>query len=236
MSHRFYLPQKLDKEILIIKDRALVHQITRVLKLHKGEVVIFFNTNQEELGTDVIAELKNIQAGSAMFLVRDRVENMRESKKKLTLYISLIKKEKFEWVLQKGTEIGVTEFVPVLAMRSEKKNINIERCEDILKEAAEQSGRAIIPKLHQITLLEKALEKARLSGNKNYFADIKERDNLIRGAGDRAIGIFIGPEGGWDEKELFGATKNNCEMVSLGRLILRAETAAITGSFMLLWG
>lgn len=234
--HRFYLPQKLDKDLLIIKDKALLHQITRVLKFRKGEIIVFFNTSTEEGGIDVVCELKNVQSGSAMFLVRERVENIRESKKKLTLYSALIKKEKFEWVLQKGTEVGVTEFVPVLAARSEKKNINIDRCEDILKEAAEQSGRAIIPKLHAVTSLEKALEKARAAGTKNYFADTKELDNTIRGAGDRSIGLFIGPEGGWDEKEIFAATRTNCEMVSLGRLILRAETAAIAGSYMLLWG
>lgn len=236
MIHRFFLPQKIDKEILIIKDRALVHQITRVLKIRKGEEVAFFNMSPEESGMDVIAVFKNVQLGSAMFLIRDRVENIRESKKKLILYCSLIKKEKFEWVLQKGTEVGITEFVPVLASRSAKKNINIERSEDILREASEQAGRAVIPKLHPVISLEKALEKAKLSGTKNYFADLRERDNLIRGAGDRSIGLFIGPEGGWDEKELFLAVRGNCEMVSLGRLVLRAETAAIAGSFMLLWG
>ncbi|MEK9175447.1 MAG: RsmE family RNA methyltransferase [Patescibacteria group bacterium] len=234
--HRFYLPQKLDKDLLIIKEKTLIHQISRVLKLHKGELVIFFSTSVEEGGIDTICELKNIQSGSAMFLVRDRIENMRESKKKLTLYCSLIKKEKFECILQKCTEVGVTEFVPVLATRSEKKNINFDRCQYILKEAAEQSGRAIIPKLHLVTSLDKALEKARASGTKNYFADTKEHDNVIRGAGDRSIGLFIGPEGGWDDKELFAAMRANCEIVSLGRLTLRAETAAIAGSFMLLWG
>src|SRR3989344_2168960 len=234
MIHRFYLSQKLDKDLIMIKDKAIVHQMTRVLKLRKGEAVVFFNTNPDDAGADVVAELKNIQGNTAMFLVRDRIENLRESKKKLTLYCALIKKEKFELVLQKGTEVGVTEFVPIFAARSEKKNVNIDRCEDILKEASEQSGRVIIPALHSVVPLEKALEEARMDGTKNYFADTRERENMIRGAGDRANSLFIGPEGGWDDKELFLAARANCEMVSLGRLILRAETAAITASYTLL--
>ncbi len=234
--HRFFLPQKFDKEIIFIKERALVHQMKRVLRLHKGDQVAFFNDRPEDLGFDVIAELKNIEGATAIFLMRERKEHFRENKKKLTLFCSLIKKEKFEWVLQKGTEVGVSDFVPIVAVRSEKKSINAPRCEIILKEAAEQSGRAVIPRLHPVISLEKALESTATGGQKTYFAYEGERENMIRGAGDRTINLFIGPEGGWDAKEVFMASRANCEIVSLGRLVLRAETAAVAGSYMLLCG
>src|SRR3989344_3442125 len=120
--HRFFLDQKLDKEILFIKERTLVHQLKNVLRLRKGERVAFCNTDPELVGVDIIAELKNIEGSAAVFIVRDRVENQRESSKKLTLYCAFLKKDKFEWVLQKGTEVGVSEFVPVIAARLDKKS------------------------------------------------------------------------------------------------------------------
>jgi 16S rRNA (uracil1498-N3)-methyltransferase len=233
--HRFLLEQRLDKDLITIKDRAIVHQIKTVLKMRKGEKVAFFNTLPEDAGTEFIAELKNIEGATLMFLVREKFENRRESTKRVTLFCSLPKKEKFEWVLQKGTEIGVQAFVPILSVRSEKKNVNITRCETILKEAAEQSGRAYIPKLYEVTPFDQAVEFAKTLSRRTYFAHVSERDNMIRGAGDRTVNLFIGPEGGWDEKEVFAAIRAGFDPVSLGRLTLRAETAAITASYALLW-
>ena len=236
MTQRFFLNQKLDRDIVFIKDRALVHQMKSVLRLKKGERVIFFNDLPEEKGIDTVLEVKNIDGSTIAFLVRERIENRREPTKKLTLYCALIKKDKFEWVLQKGTEVGVSEFVPVLATHSEKKNINMERSLDILKEAAEQSGRAVIPTLHSVMSFENAMSTAVASGAKTYFADTTEHEIMLRGAGERAMNLFIGPEGGWDEKEVFAAQKVGLDRVSMGRLILRAETAAVVGSYLLLWG
>ncbi len=234
--NRFFLNQKLDRDIIFIKDRALVHQMKSVLRLKKGEQIVFFNDHPEEKGIDAMAEVKNIDGSAMAFLVRERMENRRESSKKLTLYCALIKKDKFEWVLQKGTEVGVSEFVPVLAAHSEKKNINIPRSQEILKEAAEQSGRAVIPVLHPVVSFAEAIATAVSSGAKTYFADTTEHEVMMRGAGERAMNLFVGPEGGWDEKEVFAAQKVGLDRVSMGRLILRAETAAIAGSYLLLWG
>jgi len=158
--NRFYLNQQPDKEIILIKDRSMVHQIRNVLKIHKGERVSFFNDKPEYVGHDFICELKNIDAGAAVFMLREKMENNKEPSKKLTLYQSLVKKDKFEWVLEKATEIGVSEIVPVISSRSEKKSLNKERCEAILKEAAEQSGRAILPKINGVISFDKALLEA----------------------------------------------------------------------------
>ncbi|KKT21432.1 MAG: Ribosomal RNA small subunit methyltransferase E [Candidatus Giovannonibacteria bacterium GW2011_GWC2_43_8] len=238
--NRFFLNQILDNEIIMIKDRAMVHQMRDVLKLRKGEKAVFFNANPECLGFDFIAELKNIEGvghgGQAVFMFREKLENIREPSKKLILYQSLIKKDKFEWVLGKATEAGVSEIVPVISARSEKKSLNIRRCQMILKDSAEQSVRAIIPKLHSEINFEKAALMAQNSGHKTYFADLSEKDNKIHGAGDRTINLFIGPEGGWEERELYAANRAGFVIVSLGRLVLRSETAAVVASYTLLWG
>ena len=233
---RFFLNQALDKEIIMIKDRAIAHLMRDVLKLRKGEKAAFFNASPEQIGFDFIAELKNIEGNAAVFMFREKLENAREPSKKLVLYQSLIKKDKFEWALAKAAEVGISEIVPVISARSEKKSLNIERCSAILKEAAEQSGRAIIPKLHNEIFFEKAVLMAQNSGYKTYFADISEKENMVHGAGDRASNLFIGPEGGWEEREIYAAGRANFEMISLSRLILRSETAAVVASYTLLWG
>src|SRR3989344_3309844 len=234
--HRFYLTQKLDKEIVIIKERPMVHQFRDVLKLRKGERVVFFNNDPEFVGSDFIVELKNIDGGAANFMLRERVDNQRESSKKLILYQSLIKKDKFEWILEKATEIGVLEIVPMISARSEKKSLNLIRCQNILKEAAEQSGRAIIPRLHDVLLFDRALSMAVASSSKTYFASVSEKENMIHAVGERAMNVFIGPEGGWEEREEFAAQRANFQIISLGRLALRSETAAISATYTLLWG
>ena len=236
--HRFYLNQQLDKEIILIKDRSLVHQIRNVLKIHKGERVAFFSDKPEYVGHDFICELKNIESSNAAaFMFREKIDNQREPSKKLVLYQSLIKKDKFEWVLEKATEIGVLEIVPVISLRAEKKSLNKERCFSILKEAAEQSGRAIIPTLHDVINFDRAIAMAETSGAKNYFAFEGEKENMIRGVGDRAMNLFIGPEGGWSDQEVFAVQRRpNFEIISLGRLTLRSETAAVVAFHTLLWG
>lgn len=234
--HRFYLNQPLDKEILVINDRAMAHQMRDVVKLRKGEQVAFFSDKPEHAGFDFVSELKNIDGASAVFMFRKKIENTRESSKKLVLYQSLIKKDKFEWVLEKATEVGVSEIVPVISARSEKKSLNTERCRSILKEASEQSGRVIIPKLHGVLSYERAVSSAESSGAKTFFASESEKENMIRGAGDRTVNLFIGPEGGWEEREIFAAGRANFELVSLGRLTLRSETASVVASYTLLWG
>ena len=233
--HRFFLDQHLDKEIIIIKERAIVHQMKNVLRLHKGDFVFLFNSYPEWQGFDFLAELKNIEGASAVFMLREKKQNIREPNKRLILFQSLIKKEKFELVLQHGTEIGVSEFIPVISSRSEKKSIQQTRCDKILREASEQSGRAIIPKLHNVIIFEKALVLAKSFSPRTYFAYEGEKDNMIRGGGDRSFNLFIGPEGGWDEREVMAAGRAGFETISLGRLTLRAETAAIAGSYALLW-
>ncbi len=234
--HRFFLEQHVDKEIIMVKDRPMVHRMKSVLRLRKGDFVSFFNAYPEGLGFDFLAELKNIEGASAVFMVREKKENIREPNKKLILFQSLIKKEKFELVLQQGTEVGISEFVPVISARSEKKSLQTIRCEKILREAAEQSGRAAIPRLHKVVFFEEAIKLAKSFSPRTYFAYENEKDNMIRGAGDRSFNFFIGPEGGWEAKELMAAGHANFEIISLGKLILRAETAAIAGSFTLLWG
>ena len=234
--NRFFLNQILDNEIIMIKDRAMVHQMRDVLKLRKGEKAVFFNANPECLGFDFIAELKNIEGvghgGQAVFMFREKLENIREPSKKLILYQSLIKKDKFEWVVQKCTELGVSEFVPIISERSEKKDLNMERLAIIAKEAAEQSGRGRLPKLQKLLKLQEALES--IKNNAVVFDASGSAFSTSQLTDLSTCNLFIGPEGGWTSSELELFKSKNIPIISIGNMTLRAETAAIAVASILL--
>src|SRR3989344_1191072 len=155
-----------------------------------------------------------------------------EQKIKILLCQAVIKKDNFEWIVQKCTELGVEEFVPLIAERSEKKNLNIERLRVIGKEAAEQSGRAFITKIHEPVTLEDAL-----AGTKNDSIVFDASGSPLHNSSaiiHNSCSVFIGPEGGWSERELELFKQRGVKIFSLGNATLRAETAAISASALML--
>lgn len=143
--------------------------------------------------------------------------------RKLSLAVSLVKKDNFEWVIQKGTELGVTEFIPLISERSEKKGFNMERAEKIMIEALEQSGRGdmafIQPPIDLDIFLNTEKRKVvafNTSGIK--FSSRNSKEEIV---------ACIGPEGGWSEKEIEMFKSKNVEVIELNTPVLRAETAAI---------
>ena len=150
----------------------------------------------------------------------------------MTLFCSLVKKDNFEWVLEKGTELGVSGFVPILSERSEKKNLNMERGKRIIREASEQSGRGVMPNLYGVHDLSRALE----TFDMDFVAFDPtgkpfDKDDIMKGG---RIGILIGPEGGWSGSELELFRQKDISVYSLGTQVLRAETAAVSISSLLL--
>ena len=162
----------------------------------------------------------------------------------LHLYFPLSKKRKVEWILQKGTEVGVHAFHPFISQRSLVQNLQLSlkrknRWEAIIREAAEQSGRGQLPPLQNPGSLPDVIETSSTSLNlviaaiigessrnlKDVLADIRQKMKSIKGI--PSLGLFIGPEGGFSESEIDVFKQSGAETVSLGRLILRLETAAI---------
>lgn len=218
MMHRFF-SEKLEA------DRDILHQLKNVLHFQKGERFVLFDGS----GYDFISEFDGSGAK-----ILEKVLNRREPERKIYLFQSLLKKDKMEWIFQKGTEVGIFEFVPVLSARSIKKDFNQERAEKIIKEAAEQSGRAVLPKIHETMNLKKALEfvqKERFSG---VIADPNSKKHILESLREARMALFVGPEGGWTEEEISEAKECGFRAASLGRLNLRSETAAIIASALLL--
>ena len=227
--HRFLIKNcNLSTRLLRFYDHEVVNQIKNVLKLRVGEELMVGDGNENEARVRILEIKKDFVEGEVLEVFK----NTNELDAAVVLYCSLLKRENFEWVVQKATEVGVSEIVPVIAKRTIKLGLNIGRLEKIAKEAAEQSARGRVPVLHEALLLRDALQDAHLNMVNLFFDKSgKSSDDGTYLQGER-IGVFIGPEGGWDESEIELAKEKKCRIVSLSPLTLRAETAAVVASYL----
>ena len=191
-----------------MSDKDTYHQIVRVLRRRKGDVVEMLDNS----GFEYRCVIQNIGKSDLTLSVESKELNPAEPEIYVTLYQSLLKKDKMEWVLEKCTEIGVSSFVPVLSEHSVKLNFNMDRARKILKEAVAQ---------------------AKASGALNVFLHEASENILTELTSEtKNINLFVGPEGGFSEGEANIVGENNFKIVSISRRDLRAETAAIAGSFL----
>jgi len=245
--HRFIGNFNLNEGSIEIKDSNLTNQIIKVLRLKGGDKFILSNGQLNEAQVQITRISKN----SIVAEIIKKYKNQNEPKRKVTLYCAILKRENFELVAQKATEVGISEIVPVITERTIKTGLNIERLQKIIKEAAEQSGRGIVPALHEPIDFKEAV-KNRKQNDCNFlfhpneallFGMPCERDgantskfsaeNYACIPGSKAeVGLFIGPEGGFSEAEIKLARENNLKIASLGKLTLRAETATIVVSYL----
>jgi 16S rRNA (uracil1498-N3)-methyltransferase len=214
-----------NKEIEITGDIA--HQIIKVLKFEIGEKIEL----SDGKGSVGFGKVKNLNKNSVLVEI-EKVEKLEENKK-TTLFCAVLKKENFELVVQKATECGISKIVPVITDRTIKTGVKLDRLEKIAKEASEQSGRSIVPEISEPVNFEKSLELIE-QNNLNILFDISgEKFSEIDKNNFDNINIFIGPEGGWTENEIQKVKNLNFKIASLGKLTLRAETAAIVSSFLI---
>lgn len=220
--HRFFVEQEIgDKKTLEIKEERILSQWRNVLRFSSLDKVILFDGG----GSDFLCEINMLTKNEAKLSVSEKMKVIL-SKKKITLFVSLIKRENFELVLEKVTELGVSHIVPVVADRSEKKSFNYERSVKIMVEASEQSGRADIPILDEEIKLEEVVNKYKKELNLFVF-DPTGSDSYKTIVKSDNPGLLIGPEGGFTSKELDFFKENEIPVVRLGEQILRAETANI---------
>lgn len=230
--HRFYVSQPLGEDV-VINDVSIIKQWTKVFKYKKGNFVILFNGE----GSDITYLIDDISSKNCTLILK-KISLSYIPNKKITLYLSIIKKNNFELIVQKATELGVTTIIPILSERSEKKNLNEERLQKIAIESAEQCGRGDIPTIMPIISLSQVLEipsthdfMCILQMNGIPFSNEVIQNKL---KGIKNIGLFVGPEGGWseDEEKLFKS--KNIIPISLGKTVLRAETAGIVATAFML--
>jgi 16S rRNA (uracil1498-N3)-methyltransferase len=245
--HRFYINEKVgERGEITLTDSELIHQLQNVFRFQSGNKVILFDGS----GFEYEAEIILINKKEVSFKISaDQSPAFGISKSpalvnNVSLYLSLIKKSNFELAAEKCTEVGVSEIHPIISERSEKKDINMERLNKIVKEASEQSGRLTLPTVFDIKPLELAVSQAVREGKAcvtfHTDSDVSTAplNNLIRHKNDtfpstdgkvglKPVAAFVGPEGGWSEAEVDLFKQNNFKILSLGQNILRAETAAM---------
>ena len=147
-THRFFVQDKIgDKSLLAVTSPAMVNQFKNVFRFVKGDRVILFDNSGFDFTFAIEGYDKDVVSLSRIEICENIVLPLRET----YLFASLVKKDNFEWIAQKATELGVSHIIPIISDRSEKKDLNNDRIQKIIIEAAVQSGRGTLPILYEIT-------------------------------------------------------------------------------------
>lgn len=226
--HRFIGNFDLSKKELFINDFDFINQARNVLRLKIGDKLILCDGNLNE----AVAEIANLNKEFAELKILETYKNKNEPENYVVLYCPILKKENFEWVVQKAVEVGVKEITPIITTRTVKLGLNFERLNKIIKEAAEQSGRGVLLKLNEAINFNEAVTEAKNKNEINLFFNTGEHPLGSSASKLNKIGVFVGPEGGWDEEEIKIAQSNGFALVGLGNTVLRAETAVIVASYL----
>jgi len=227
MRRRFFVDEVRNGHAQIEGEEA--RHLSRVLRVEPGQRYEISDNRDVYL-----AEIGTAHKGRIDFEVLEKLPSPPPSAR-FELYAALIKFDRFEWIVEKATELGVTEIVPVVASRSERglekaAGKRLERWRRIALEASQQSRRAYLPEIAEPVPLAQALARA---GTQRYVLDenpggvaLLEALPANRTAQD-TVSILTGPEGGWTEEEHASFAAAGWTPVSMGPLILRAETAVI---------
>ncbi|HRH26202.1 MAG TPA: RsmE family RNA methyltransferase [Candidatus Paceibacterota bacterium] len=228
--HRFLLAQsdlvKSDDLFEVVEPKT-VHQMVHVLRLEEGERVEVFGNDKAALYS--IETIVKAKKDPKVFLKYKSDIALRIPEKHIGVAFGISKKDTAEWIVQKCTELGVSDFYPLITDRTEKKNVPEERLQIIIKEAVEQSGWHTVPTLHPVQAFEE------------FMGSRKGDIWLLDGAGSETIQsgvdnvtIVIGPEGGFTEREVAKTKEAGWSLKKLGNSTLRAETAAVSAAALLL--
>jgi 16S rRNA (uracil1498-N3)-methyltransferase len=233
--HRFFIDQIVgEKTELVITDENHIHQWKRVFRYKKGDTVILFDNS----GYEYTGSIDSLESDEARITITKAVLKKKEHDLEIYLFASLTKKDTFEWMMEKVTELGVARIIPLLSERSEKKGLNLDRAKKILVEAGEQSGRVEVPRLYEITHLADALTHYDIPvvafdpDGKKFDAEARTQLTETKGP----LAVYIGPEGGWSDAELALFKEKKATIYSLGEQVLRAETASAAVVSLLMLG
>lgn len=215
-----------DKKI-ILKDKNLLHQFNRVLKFKNGEKIVLFDGK----GTWSKCEIISLQKKECLLKTIESGVKQPNKNRLINLFFGIPKRNKFELILEKGTEVGVTSFNPIITDRTEKLNINEDRAEKILIEASEQSENPIIPILKKNSIFSKVILKIHPQ-NTFVFHTNGEPLKIEKLKLPKEVNLLVGPEGGWSEKELKTLKDKGFKIYKLGNEVLKTETACITIPFI----
>ena len=236
MPHFYVNPKDIKDKSFVIENEQF-HYLSTVRRFSAGDEINIF----DGLGNSYKARIDNIDRTTMKGTILSS-KTFVLPKIKVSLYTAIPKGERFDWLIEKAGEIGISKIVPVIYLRSVVKELSenkIERYKKISISASSQSWRADIMPVDKPVKFNEAAEKvSREKDTLNVLPWESEENKKILSLLNenkyvKNINIFIGPEGGFDKTEIDVALKNNFKTVTLGKNILRVETAAIVASSIL---
>ena len=223
---RLYFPDKIQSDLSSHLPKEQTHYVKDVMRLKIGDKLSIFNT----LG-EWNALIESYEKNGAKIKIMGKVRD-KDNEKNIWLAFSPIKQNPLNFVIQKGTELGVQKFIPILSERTVVREINLERVKKIIVEASEQSNRISIPEINKPESLKNFLFSFPKNGYL-IFCDINSNQsnlkNILEKKSEGPICILIGPEGDFSENERkMIIDHNQTYSISLAKNILKAETAALS--------
>ena len=225
---KFFVQKCNIDEPFIKIDGEDVSHIKKVLRMREGEEIDVCDSS----GFDYKAVIDSINDKDIVCKIKSKNKSETEPPIKVTLFQGLPKASKMDYIIQKNTELGISEIVPcalsrcVVKLEGDKKTA---RWQKISEEAAKQSGRGIIPKINSPVAIDKAIDMMKEYDLKFVPYECEEQTNLksvlLSKQDIKTVGFMIGPEGGFDKAEIEKLKQNGIIPVSLGKRILRTETA-----------
>jgi len=242
MTRRFFVEAATLAGDRVEIEGALAHRLVKVLRMRAGDEIVLFDGSGEDVRLRLDA-VSDRHVGAALL---ERRPGPREPRLRLHLYQSITKGDRFEWLLEKATEIGVASITPLVASRAVVKTPaegnRAERWRRIVVEAAEQCERSTVPAIGAPIAFDDALRSA--TGILLLpYEDAGDRapsinDVLNRRVDDvfalASVSVFIGPEGGYEQAEIERATVAGAEVVTLGDRVLRSETVGLVAATLVM--
>lgn len=228
---RFFIDEKPQGENITITGED-AHHITKVLRMKINEQLVICDSK----GNDYNCQIESLQKDCVCCKIIETTQSVGEAKTDVTLYMALPKGDKMDFIIQKAVELGAKKIVPYIAKRSvsrpDEKSMHkkCDRWRKIAKEAAMQSGRGIIPEVCDVLTFKDAVKQASECQFALFLYENEQETsikNVLSQKEISSVALMIGPEGGFDESEVKLAVNANMKSVSLGKRILRCETAPI---------
>ena len=231
IRNRVFVKDHLEKGLMLELDQRATHYLFNVLRCQDGEYISLFNESSEWL-----SKIEKINTKEVKISI-EKIIKSAVKRQDMTLYFSPIKKNQTELVIQKCSEIGITNFQPVLMERTNFSSFNIDRLNLIAIEAIEQSEQMMVPKIFEPIKFEELLSRDQ-NNQITLVCSVVENSNSIRNVVKNNIGanysLMIGPEGDFSKTEMSKIkNKRNYFTVSLGDTVLKVETASIVAAGIL---
>ena len=241
MHHFFVTPEQVKEEQIWIRGLDVNH-IKNVLRMKIGEELHISDGNNKKY----LCEISTISSETVCVLIKEELVSNTELPSRIYLFQGLPKSDKMELIVQKAVELGVYEIIPVATKRAvvklddKKAAKKVERWNSISEGGAKQSGRNVIPEVKQVMSYKEAMQYAKELDVVLIPYELAEGMDETRQVIEtirpgQSVGIFIGPEGGFETAEVEYALEQGAKAITLGKRILRTETAGLTTLSILMY-